>query len=87
MANSAQVRKRIRQSLKRHARASAVRSRVRTHIKKVRAALQEGGREKALAAYREAVCVLDRAAAKHIVSPNMVARQKSHLNARIRALD
>ena len=59
---------------------------VRTYIKKVRAAIDEGNAENAKAALSEAIPVIDRMADKGIMHKNNAARQKSRLNAQVRAL-
>lgn len=86
MANSSQARKRARQALEHRAANVAQRSRVRTHIKKVVRAIEQGDRPAAEAAYRDAVPVIDRGAVRGIIHKNTAARQKRRLNARIRAL-
>lgn len=53
----------------------AKRSKLRTAVKKVRAATGEA----AAKAYAEAVKLLDRAGRKHLIHPNTAARQKSRL--------
>ena len=59
---------------------------VRTYIKKVRAAIDDGNAEQAAAALSEAIPVIDRMADKGIMHKNNAARQKSRLNAQVRAL-
>ena len=59
---------------------------VRTSIKKVIAAIDSGDYEKAQAAYQSAVPVIDRMADKGIIEKNKAARQKSRLNAKVKAL-
>ncbi|GIX29951.1 MAG: 30S ribosomal protein S20 [Porticoccaceae bacterium] len=86
MANTASARKRARQSEKRRRHNASLRSMVRTYIKKVRAAIAAGDYEAAMAAYREAVPVIDRIADKGIIHKNKAARHKSRLNAQIKAL-
>lgn len=59
---------------------------MRTHIKQVIKAVDQGDREAATAAYREAVPVIDSMINKGIVTKNKAARHKSRLNKMIRAL-
>lgn len=59
---------------------------MRTQVKKVVKAIGTGDKASAQAAYREAVPLLDRVASKSIISKNTAARQKSRLNARIKAM-
>ena len=86
MANSPQARKRARQAEKRRRNNASQRSMVRTYIKKVRAAIDDGNAEQAAAALSEAIPVIDRMADKGIMHKNNAARQKSRLNAQVRAL-
>ena len=86
MANSAQARKRAKQSEKRRQHNASLRSRMRTAIKKVVYSIDAGEKDKASDAYKQAVPVIDRMANKNIITANKAARHKSRLNARIRAL-
>ena len=58
----------------------------RTFIKKVIAAVEAGDKEQAQSAYNSAVAVIDKTANKGLIHKNKAARQKSRLNARIRAM-
>lgn len=86
MANSAQARKRARQSEVRRRHNASFRSMVRTSIKKVDAAIASGDHAAATAAYNAAVPVIDRMADKGIVHKNKAARHKSRLNTAVKAL-
>lgn len=86
MANTAQAKKRARQAEAHRHHNTALRSMMRTHVKKVIKAVDEKDKAAAQAAYREAVSVIDRVANKGIVHRNNAARQKSRLNNRVRAL-
>ena len=86
MANSAQARKRGRQNETRRRRNQSARSRFRTSLKKVVRAIQDGDREAAAQAYRDAVPAIDRAAGRGLIHRNKAARHKKRLNARVRAL-
>ncbi len=86
LANIASARKRARQNIKRRAHNMALRSRMRTYVKKVRRAIEAGDKEAAMAAYREATSVLDSTASKGLIHKNKAARHKSRLNAQIKAL-
>ncbi len=86
MANSAQASKRARQAEVRRIRNASQRSNLRTFIKKVIAAVDAGDLEKAQAAYKTAVPVLDSAVSKGLIHKNKAARNKSRLNAKIRSL-
>ena len=86
MANSAQARKRARQSAKRRLHNSSMRSMGRTAIKKVLGAIEAGDKSAAQAAYGAEVPVIDKLCTKGLMHANKAARHKSRLNARIRAM-
>lgn len=83
MPNVKSAEKRMRTSAKRAARNRHVRSRLRTAIKKVRTA---DSPDVAATALREAISLLDRAAAKNVIHPNKAARAKSRLSASVSKL-
>lgn len=86
MANTTSARKRARQSEKRRVQNTRDRSRLRTEIKKVVTAIAAGDKQKAAAAYKEAVPVIDRMAGKGIIHRNKASRHKSRLNISIQSL-
>ncbi|MGQ0442814.1 MAG: 30S ribosomal protein S20 [Methylophilaceae bacterium] len=86
MANTAQARKRARQSVKVNAHNAALRSTLRTAIKKVIKAVESGDKAVAAAAYADNVSVIDRIADKKIVHKNKASRHKSRLSAAIKAM-
>lgn len=86
MANSAQARKRARQSEKRRKNNASRRSLLRTRIKQVVKAIDGGDKSLAEAAYAKAVPVIDRMAGSDIIHKNKAARHKSRLIARIQSL-
>jgi len=86
MANTAQARKRARQAEKRRIHNAGLRSRLRTFIKKVIAAVDSGNQEEARGAYKSVVPVIDSAVNKGLIHKNKAARNKSRLNAKIRAM-
>jgi len=86
MANTAQARKRARQSLKRNAHNAAQRSELRTALKKVRKAIASGDKAAAQAQLRESQGVIDAIADKKIFHRNAAARYKSRLAAAIKAM-
>lgn len=86
MANIKSAQKRARQEVKRREHNKALRSRVRTQVKKVLAAIRAGDGAAAQARYREAVPVIDSMVNKGILHANKAARHKSRLNQRIRGL-
>ncbi len=86
MANSAQAGKRARQNDKQRACNAALRSTLRTAIKKVQKAVLEGDKDAAKATYGASVSVIDRIADKDIIHKNKAARHKSRLSAAIKAM-
>ncbi len=86
MANSAQARKRARQSEKQRQHNTSQRSEFRTAVKKVIKAVEAGDKAAAQAVYQQAVSVIDRIADKDIVHKNKASRHKSRLSAAIKAL-
>lgn len=86
MANTAQARKRARQSVKVNAHNAALRSTLRTAIKKIIKAVEAGDKAAAAASYTENVAVIDRIADKKIIHKNKAARHKSRLSAAIKAM-
>lgn len=86
MANSAQAIKRARQAEQHRQLNASQRSNMRTHIKRVIAAIKRGDRDAATEAYRAAVPVIDSAAGKGLIHANKAARHKRRLNQHIRAL-
>lgn len=86
MANSVQAKKRIRIAEDARQRNMALRSRVRTFIKKTLKAIASGDQAQAQSAYREAQPVIDSMVNKGILAKNTAARHKSRLIARIRTM-
>ena len=86
MANTDSARKRIRQIAKRTARNHARKSRMRTFVRKVEAAIAGGDKQAAEAALRAAQPEMQRAATKGVVHRNTVGRKLSRLSARIKTL-
>ncbi len=86
MANTASARKRIRQTARRTERNRARKSRVRTFIRKVEAAIAGGNKDEAAAALRLAEPEMQRAAGKGVLPKNTASRKVSRLAARIKAL-
>ncbi len=86
MANTAQARKRARQSVKINAANSALRSRYRTAVKGVRKAIIAGDKAAAMANFQAATSVIDKIADKKIVHKNKAARHKSRLAAALKAM-
>ena len=86
MANIKSAEKRAKQAVKRREHNVAARSRLRTSIKKVLAAITAGNKDEATSAYKAAQPVIDTMVTKGIIHSNKAARHKRELNARIKAL-
>lgn len=86
MANTAQARKRIRQAEKSRLRNTSQRSRLRTFIKKVMIAIDNGDKEQAQAAYQIVAPKIDAAVTKGLIHKNKAARGKSRLSAKVRTI-
>ena len=77
MANIKSQKKRVLTNEKRHQRNKAVRSELKTAIKKVHVAIDAGDAEAAKQAALEASALLDKAASKGIVHKSQAANRKS----------
>jgi small subunit ribosomal protein S20 len=86
MANTAQARKRARQSVERNRHNSSLRSMLRTAIKRVRQAVSAGDKPAANEVFQKATSIIDRVADKNIIHKNKAARHKSRLNSAVKAL-
>ena len=86
MANIKSAGKRARQAEKARKHNMGLRSLMRTKVKAVVKACDAGDRDAAIAAYRDAVPVIDSMINKGIVNKNKAARHKSRLNKRIQGL-
>jgi len=86
MANTPQSKKRARQTLRRTEINKARRSRIRTFLRKVEAAIGSGDKDAAAAALRAAQPELMRGVTKGVLHKNTAARKISRLSARVKAL-
>lgn len=86
MANIKSSKKRAVLGAQRRDQNMAKRSRMRTYLKKVMAAIDSGDQNAAQAAYRTAISIMDNYADKGLLHKNTAARKKSRLNARIKAM-
>jgi small subunit ribosomal protein S20 len=86
VANTKSAEKAAEQAEKHRARNVALRSRMRTAVRGVTAAIAGGSKEAAQSSYQKAVPVIDSLVSKQIVHRNKAARHKSRLAARIRAM-
>ena len=85
MANIASQIKRNRQTIKRHARNQAVRSELKTRIKKTAETAAAGDAAATDEAFRAAQTRIDTAVSKGVVHKRTAARRKSRLARRINA--
>ena len=86
MANTAQSKKRARQSEARYAVNKASRSRIRTFLRKVEEAIASGDPEVAAAALKAAQPELARGVSKGVLHKNTVSRKISRLASRVKAV-
>lgn len=86
MANTKSAEKAAHQAEKHRARNVALRSRMRTAIRKVNDAIASGDAEQARSRYREAQPTIDTLVNKRIIHRNQADRHKSRLAARIKAI-
>lgn len=87
MANTSSARKRVRQTAKRTAINKARKSRIKTFVRKVEAALAAGDAAAARAAFQLAEPELRRGVNKGVLHLNTASRKISRLAQRIKALD
>jgi small subunit ribosomal protein S20 len=86
MANIKSARKRAKQALERRDHNMALRTSVRTAMKKVIKAVAASNKDGALAAFRESQRVIDRVVAKGVLHRNAGDRHKSRLAHAIKTL-
>ncbi len=86
MANTPQAKKRARQNENSRKHNASLRSMTRTYMKKVQTKIESGNYEEAQAAFKTAQPIMDGMVNKGIFTKNKVARQKSRMSAKIKAL-
>ena len=86
MANTPQARKRIRRNERRAVINGNRMSRIRTHVKKVEAAIEGGDKSAAADALKAAQPELARGVARGVLHKNTAARKLSRLTKRVAAL-
>lgn len=86
MANSASAKKRVRQAAKRRVHNMGIRTEARTYIKNVINAIEAGDKKKAQELFNKMIPVVDKVANKGIFHKNKIARHKSRLNSKIKAM-
>ena len=79
MPNIKSQKKRVLITKEEYARNKAIRSRVKTFVKKVYAAVEGGNKEEAAAALKAAVVELDKATSKGVYHKNTTSRKISRL--------
>ena len=87
MANIKSAKKRILVTETKTARNKAIRSEVKTSIKKVEAAVAAGDKAAAQAAVVEAESVMRKAASKGVYHDNTVSRKISRMNKAVNAMN
>ncbi|MDT7604309.1 MAG: small subunit ribosomal protein [Acidobacteriota bacterium] len=83
MPNHKSAEKRVRQNEKRRQINRGNRTRLRTEIKRLRTALEEGGKDGLTETYAQTVSTIDKAVNKGVLHRNAAARYKSRLTARV----
>jgi small subunit ribosomal protein S20 len=86
LANIKSAAKRAKQSERRRQHNIALKSRMRSAVKKVINAIQKGDAEVAATDYRDAAPQIDKMANKGLIHRNKAARHKSRLNKAVKAL-
>ena len=86
MANIQSAKKRARQNVVRRAHNMALRSRLRSALRKVLTAVHAGDKAAAQQVYKAAVPEIDRLVSKGILHKNRAARYKSRLNAKVKGM-
>ena len=86
MANTSSAKKRVRRDQRKTNTNISRRSRIRTYVKKVEAAIQDGNKEAASAALKDAQPELMRGVSRGVYKKNTVARKISRLSHRINAI-
>lgn len=86
MAHHASAQKAMRQGLERRARNRRNASQLKTHVKKLRSAIQKGDAEEAKLLLPATVGQIDKAAKKGVIHDNAAGRYKSRLTRKVKAL-
>ena len=86
MANLKSSQKRIRSNERKRVRNVAVKTNIKTEVKRVEQAIEDGNFEIAKKMLSEAASVLDSASAKGIIKKNTGSRKKSRLAKKINSL-
>ena len=87
MAHHKSAIKRIKQNAKRNARNRHVTSTLKTYIKRVREAVEAKDKERAAAALKAAIPVIDASASKGVIHSSNASRNVSRLTRLVNTLD
>ncbi len=86
MANHVSSLKRARQTETKTAGNRANKSKLRSTLRALREAVDEGNKKTIAATYSETVSILDKSVEKGVLHKNAASRYKARLNARVKAL-
>ncbi|HKS41885.1 MAG TPA: 30S ribosomal protein S20 [Blastocatellia bacterium] len=86
MANHKSAEKRVRQTERRNEVNRRNRSRLRTQIKNLRAAIEAGNQDEAKTLLAKTVSVIDKAIQKGVIHHNAAARYKSRLTSTVNGM-
>ena len=86
MANTRSAEKKNRQRVRRQSRNITHKTAMRTAVKRVRAAIEDGSRAEAAAALARAVKLIDHAATKGVIKRRTASRSVSRLTLAVNAL-
>ena len=86
MANHKSAEKRVRQTERRNEVNRRNRSRLRTQIKSLRAAIESGNQDEAKTLLAKTVSVIDKAIQKGVLHHNAAARYKSRLTSTVNGM-
>ena len=84
MPNTESAKKRMRQNEVRRLRNRAVKSAIKTQVRKLADAIEGGNLEQSQTEYRSMTKRVDKAAAKGVIHRNAAGRLKSRLSARLK---
>lgn len=86
MPNHKSAEKRDRQNARKNAVNTANRSKLRSQVKKLRVAIEQGSQDQAVSLLPQTVSEIDKAVQKGVLHRNAAARQKSRLTKRLNKL-
>lgn len=78
--------KRVRQSEKKRLRNQSIKTKIKSQIAKLNAALQNENREESIAILKEAIKVISSAASKKVIHRNTASRKISRITKKVNAL-